>query len=63
MLINGEGLIGEESFAIAAKKDGSYDLTYAPLKVGRWRGSVAFVNQLLGEVWYELILSADEQPI
>lgn len=63
VIINGDGLIGDEQFAVAAKKDGSYELTYAPLKIGRWRGSVAFVNRLLGEVWYEFILTAEEQPI
>jgi hypothetical protein len=31
-----------------------------PLKVGKWKGSVAFINEQLGEVWYELNLQADE---
>lgn len=38
-------------------------MTFAPLKIGRWRGSVAFVNRLLGEVWYEFILTCEDQPI
>ncbi|CAD8117028.1 unnamed protein product [Paramecium sonneborni] len=62
-IINGDGLIGEDQFAIGANKEGNYELTFAPLKVGRWRGSVAFVNRQLGEVWYEFILTCEEQPI
>jgi len=62
-MINGDGLIGEEQFAIGARKEAGYELTFAPLKIGRWRGSVAFVNRLLGEVWYEFILTCEDQPI
>ena len=45
VISNGDGLIGEDQFAIGANKEGIYELTFAPLKVGRWRGSVAFVNR------------------
>ncbi|CAD8106047.1 unnamed protein product [Paramecium primaurelia] len=62
-IISGDGLIGEDQFAIGANKEGLYELTFAPLKVGRWRGSVAFVNRQLGEVWYEFILTCEEQPV
>lgn len=44
VLLNGDGLLGEETFAIQPKKEGTYELTFAPVKVGRWRGSVAFVS-------------------
>lgn len=31
-----------------------------PLKVGKWKGSIAFVNDRIGEIWYELNLVSDE---
>lgn len=31
--------------------------------VGRAKGSIAFVNEHLGEKWYELALSSEESPI
>jgi hypothetical protein len=31
-----------------------------PLKTGRRRGSVAFVSERLGEIWYELNLLAED---
>ena len=62
VIINGEGLVGENTFTVDAHDKGKYDLVFAPLKLGKWRGSVAFISQLLGEVWYELNLSCDDQP-
>jgi hypothetical protein len=41
---------------VGASEAAKYDLIFAPLKVGKWKGSVAFVNQSLGEAWYELTL-------
>jgi len=29
---------------VGANESGKYDLIFAPLKVGKWKGSVAFVN-------------------
>lgn len=62
VMINGDGLVGDNALNVAAKESGKYDLVFAPLKVGKWKGSVAFVSQQLGEVWYELILQSDDQP-
>lgn len=45
VMINGDGLVGDKSLSVAAKDSGKYDLVFAPLKVGKWRGSVAFVSQ------------------
>lgn len=46
-----------------AKETKQYELVYSPLYVGRAKGSIAFVNELLGEKWYELNLSSEEQPV
>lgn len=40
-----------------------YSLIYSPLYVGRAKGSIAFINEHLGEKWYELVLSSEEQPV
>lgn len=44
VMISGDGLVGENSVTVGAQDMGKYELIFAPLKVGRWRGSVAFVN-------------------
>ena len=31
-----------------------------PLKVGKFKGSIAFVSERLGEIWYELNLICEE---
>lgn len=30
--------------------------------MGRSKGSIAFINENLGEIWYELSLNCEEQP-
>ncbi|KAL4498636.1 hypothetical protein ABPG72_019754 [Tetrahymena utriculariae] len=61
VMINGEGLIGDTLFNLPAKSEGNYELIYSPLIVGRQRGSIAFINELLGEIWYELSLTCEDQ--
>jgi hypothetical protein len=34
-----------------------------PLKIGKEKGSVAFVSEKLGEIWYELNLIAEDSGI
>ena len=34
-----------------------------PLKLGRFKGSVAFVSERLGEIWYELNLTAEDSGV
>ena len=61
VLISGDGLVGESTLVVQPRDKGNYDLVFSPLRVGKWRGSVAFVSQVLGEVWYDLQLQSDEQ--
>lgn len=34
-----------------------------PLKVGKFKGSVAFLSEKLGEIWYELNMEADDSGV
>lgn len=43
-----------------ANETKSYVLVYSPLYIGRSKGSIAFVNEILGEKWYELSLNSEE---
>lgn len=40
-----------------------YELFFLPLKVGRHTGSIAFVSDHLGEIWYELNLVAEDSQM
>lgn len=62
MIINGDYLIGENSFFMQANSVGIYELIYSPLAIGRSRGSIAFINEHLGEIWYDLSLGCEDQP-
>lgn len=41
----------------------TYELLFTPLRAGRAKGSIAFINDKLGEIWYELHLIGTEAPI
>lgn len=51
---------GDNSLYVGANSVGSYDLIYSPLVVGRARGSIAFINEILGEIWYELSMTCED---
>jgi len=55
-VLTGDGLQGESTFVIPPNENFKYDVYFMPLRVGKWKGSVAFINEELGEVWYELNL-------
>lgn len=38
-----------------------YELVYSPLQICKHKGSIAFINELLGELWYELNLTTEDQ--
>lgn len=63
VIVSGEGLIGPTSFYLEANESKLYSLVYSPLYVGRAKGSIAFINEHLGEKWYELVLNSEEQPV
>ena len=60
-ILEGEGLLGEPVISIPPKKTVNYELSFLPLKVFSERGSVSFVNERVGEIWYDLTLSSQEQ--
>ena len=62
VLLDGEGLLGDLSFVLDAHESGVYELLYSPLVPGLQHGSVSFQNQLVGEVWYRLVLDALPAP-
>lgn len=61
-IINGECLNGPSNITIAAGATGKYHLAFKPLYIFRDKATIAFVNDELGEIWYELLLSAEENP-
>jgi len=48
--INGEYLSGNTLFSIESHKDGIYELMFSPLKVFNSVGSIAFMNEKMGEL-------------
>lgn len=60
VILNGEGLIGDNAFVINPKQTATYELVYSPLRVAKQTGSIAFIHEKLGEVWYDLNLEASE---
>ena len=58
--INGEALLGDEAITVAPGATAMYELLYSPLRAGVTHGSVAFVNPVAGEFWYELRMTAEE---
>ena len=60
VILNGEGLFGENAFTLLPKQTGVYELVFSPLKATKQSGSIAFVHEDLGELWYELNLQADD---
>ncbi|MBK8156873.1 MAG: hypothetical protein IPK55_13225 [Streptococcus sp.] len=58
----GEGLLGDTSF-IVDSKTGVYELIYSPLKTGKFTGTIGFLNEKVGEFWYDLNLVCDENPV
>ena len=59
----GEGLIGDPSFSLEPKSVGTYNLIFSPLAAGISTGNIGFLNEKVGEFWYDLDLTAEENPI
>lgn len=59
VLLQGDGLLGESKFTLQALEEaGTYEIFYTPLIAQTHSGSVAFLNDVVGEFWYKLNLSA-----
>lgn len=54
---------GDNLLSVGSNGTGNYELVYSPFSVGRQRGSIAFVHETLGEIWYELSMTCEDiQP-
>lgn len=62
VILNGQGLMGEETYTLMPKSSGVYELIFSPLLPFKEVGSIAFIHEDLGEIWYELELNAEEAP-
>ena len=60
---SGDGLIGDSSFSLEQKNIGTYNLIYSPLAAGSSLGTIGFLNEKVGEFWYDLSLVAEENPV
>lgn len=51
---NGEGLIGDSAFSLEPESSGTYNLIFSPLAAGAAQGTIGFLNEKVGEYWYDL---------
>ena len=60
----GPYLTGIDTIQIPPKEKFNYELLFSPKQVGKFKGSLIFVNEEFGEFWYDLKLSGvDALPI
>ena len=60
--LNGEGLLGEAEFVLAPKETATYELVFSPLLPSKTKGTAVFLNDGVGEFWYDLDLIAEPAP-
>lgn len=61
----GDGLLGDTSFVLPPSSNPAvvpYELIYSPLHTGVFNGSISFINDHIGEIWYKLQLTANPAP-
>ncbi|CAF0834043.1 unnamed protein product [Brachionus calyciflorus] len=64
VLKNGQFLDGDDKIEILPKQNYEYQLKFTPNQVGKFRGSLIFLNDETGEFWYDLkLVSTDPLPI
>ena len=61
IVIEGEGLTGETLLNILPLQTKVYELRFTPLRAFKGRGSIAFIQEKLGELWYELNLTSENK--
>lgn len=59
----GDGLLGDPTLSLEPKTIGTYSLIYSPLRPGVSEGTIGFLNEKVGEFWYDLNLAAEENPV
>lgn len=55
--------MGDQSFSIEPKSLATYNLIFSPLQAGALTGNIGFLNEKVGEFWYDLSLTAEENPV
>jgi len=60
--LNGDGLLGEAEFVLAPKETATYELVFSPLLPSKKKGTAVFLNDGVGEFWYDLDLIAEPAP-
>jgi hypothetical protein len=60
--LNGDGLLGEAEFVLAPKETATYELVFSPLLPSKKKGTAVFLNDRVGEFWYDLDLIAELAP-
>lgn len=60
--LNGDGLLGEAEFVLAPKETATYELVFSPLLPSKKKGTAVFLNDRVGEFWYDLDLIAEQAP-
>lgn len=61
--IEGEALTGDTLLNVPGLQSSVYELRFTPLRAFKGRGSLAFIQEKLGEIWYELLLSSENKPV
>lgn len=59
-MVTGRDLEGPDTIFLEAGEKDAYSLVFAPVVIGKSKGSLVFYNDLVGEFWYDLNL--DAQP-
>lgn len=63
VFFQGEGLIGDPSFSLEPKSIQTYNLIFSPLQANESQGNIGFLNEKVGEFWYDIRLIAEENPV
>ncbi|XP_056412134.1 cilia- and flagella-associated protein 47 isoform X3 [Hyla sarda] len=60
VLVNGDGITGDDVFSLQPKETFSYVAKFSPSKTGNSNGSVIFQSDIFEEFWYDLKLIAEK---
>ncbi|XP_071992034.1 cilia- and flagella-associated protein 47 isoform X2 [Engystomops pustulosus] len=60
VLVNGDGVIGDNVFSLHPRETFSYVAKFSPTKTGISNGSVVFQCETFGEFWYNLVLTSEK---
>jgi len=49
-MLEGEGLLGDPTFGLQGTQTSIYEVLFTPLRAFKGKGSIAFINDKLGEI-------------